>query len=37
MYYYGGGTCGCGNNYSTPYPVYPVYPYYNNNSNISYK
>lgn len=32
MYYYGGGTCGCGNNYA--YPYYPMYPtYYGNNNN----
>ncbi len=35
MYYYGGGTCGCGN--TNPYPYYPMYPTYyptNNNSAI---
>ena len=30
MYYYGGGTCGCQNNYA--YPMYPMY-YPNTNSN----
>ena len=37
MYYYGGGTCGCGNNNYYPYPMYPTYyPNYgyNNNSAI---
>ena len=34
MYYYGGGSCGCGNNYATPYPMYPTYYPNNNNSAI---
>lgn len=29
MYYYGGGSCGCGNNV----PFYPMYGYGNNNNS----
>ena len=36
MYYYGGGTCGCGNNNYYPYPMYPAYyPSYGYNNNNS--
>jgi len=36
MYYYGGGTCGCGNNNYYPYPMYPTYyPNYGYNNNNS--
>ena len=35
MYYYGGGSCGYGNNCSYPYyPMYPTYYPTNNNSAI---
>ncbi len=32
MYYYGGGSCGCGNNMSWSVPYYP----YSNQSNNNY-
>ena len=32
MYYYGGGSCGCGNNV----PFYPMYGYGYNNNNGTY-
>ncbi len=35
MYYYGGGSCGCGNmGYQAPY--YPAYGYGYNNNNSTY-
>ena len=33
MYYYGGGSCGYGNQ-AYPYPMYPTYYPNNNNSAI---